>query len=1030
MEEDSVPLEYDLRDDMRPFPIFPTCSIDKFQGPITGVVRTDLDSIGCHGSSLGAVVYAIGVDDSTWQLNSSTYHFKTNDKSRLYVKTEDTEDSSGWNPWVMGKKKKHIPLCLLPNLSLGRLKTIRGIEMFLTMYLLEEELVRAPCFRHKQCAVVNSALNIAKANYQSFPSYQVEDASMQTEYRLAMANISRFATPSGSRIEQKALKNCQQLFNADVGNVFFAIFWEAILDMGRDTPQCYSRYDEVVNHGVSGLEHLSVEEMRVIAVDFRRTAFFSAQAAGTKNNWDVSETTTSLNLKDKRRFASTVTSLVEKTRMSALRYFNEPRDSEEVEGTELEENDVDERITARQRRASVRDALAVEIDDEDDVETAMGVIPFPLVNFQDRIFTFDIGVVVSPMDDEITFLSNGREADRIIAQTCMFPRVEEDESEFEETNALRRAYAAPPPLFPFDDGSHEPFDGEKFMDFYNSEGDTYDAASDEGASSDGDSSGDGRHNEESDDDDEVSLSQPGVDPNDEHPPEDPDGGPEVPVGGAEEEDVDPLEMLQLLRECRRVRYPKYGTAGCIGNSHKSMVALTPRYENDPFDPILRRISVTADYVSRDVPSAVEGAQMYMNHLRIETMKRTRKGLFRELRYFAECVTSAVTPVLTENDRVKAQKGFESAAHTLKRAKVAVNSIMEDARTVDKKHVRYELVYITTNIKHPLTVPVNSTTCSPLDAILVANQANIFNYRKRWKDEILPPLEMFFGHPSPPSMSAPAKASIIFLAESLAQFLDADSAFLGRVHTAIHQKYPRMARISPPADERVILSGEEKRLTLLRYGVKTRNVPIPQVERNGGAQAARRYRVASAEVEILRKQVRLPVRYATASREVRLAMLKATEGIGADDEDSGDDWDTVPSLLDAPNFPALANLGTFECQNLVKKWARLLYYLYLEEHLALVVQKANSSNRRMDVREAFERLTRNFTGGLPVRVSQAEAIRSEFDFVSLPHSRSQNSSNLPESVRNTRTVTSIGKLCTTCLLFAGAPYRTNPPEFTY
>jgi hypothetical protein len=98
--------EYDLRNEMKPFPIFKTTTVQDSEEPIIGLVRTDLDSIGCHGSSLGAVVHAISVGDSIWQLNSSTFHFKTNEKSRLYVKTDE---DGGWNPPGHGEKEETDP---------------------------------------------------------------------------------------------------------------------------------------------------------------------------------------------------------------------------------------------------------------------------------------------------------------------------------------------------------------------------------------------------------------------------------------------------------------------------------------------------------------------------------------------------------------------------------------------------------------------------------------------------------------------------------------------------------------------------------------------------------------------------------------------------------------------------------------------------------------------------------------------------------------------------------------------------------
>jgi hypothetical protein len=1004
-ENDMTNEMYDLPDDMQPFPIFPTWPLERIDGPVIGLVRADLDSIGCHGSSLGAVVYAIGVDDATWLLNSTTKHFKTNDKSRLYMKAQQgTENNPGWNPWIMGKKKKHIPVCLLPNLSLGRLKTIRGIEMFLTMYLLEEQVVRSSCFRHNQCAVVNTAFNMAKANYQFFPSFQAEDKAMRVEYALAMGNISRFATPSGV-VSERGLDNCTQLFNADIGNIFFAIFWEAILDMGRDTPQCYERYNEEVNHGVSQLHHLSREDMFAIALDFRRTAFFSAQAAGTKNNWDASKTTTTMDLKDKPLFASTVHSLVEKTRVSALRFFNKPH---QIEPPSIIENeDIED---ASVPLASRRDALAVQSDNEDEddeVEAAMGVLPFPPVDFKDRFFTFDIGVVIAPVKDQQTFLSNGRVADKIVANNCGFARAnseDQSESDLEETNSSLRTYVAPTPVFQLsevaDDG---PFDGESFTNFYQPDHEgSHEVGSD-------DDSEVGMNDEEwNDDNDVAALIQPGLDPNDEHPQDDAAGGPELSQGETEEEETDPLEMQQRIRECKRIRYPKYGTGGGIGNSHKSMVGLTGQYVTDEMDPTRERICVTPEYTTMRAPKAVEGAQIYMNHLRIETMKRTRKDLFQELRYFSEGVTAAVTPALTENDRVKALKGFKTAALTMKKAMIAVDSVMEDARTADKKHVRHEFIFIAQDIRQPLTVPVNATTCCTLDAILVANQPDIYYFRKRWREEIMPGIELFFEHPVPPPMSPQAKASIICHAESLGLFLDAESAFLGRLHTALHKKYPRLLRISPPTEERVVLTPLEKRDTHLRYGVKPRNVPIPQFILNGDAQAARRYRVPAAEVELLSKQVRLPLRYATAIREVRLTLVKATQAIGHADVNDNSEGAPCPSLLDAPDFTALANMPISECQSLVRKWAKLLYYLYAEEHLALITQKANSLNTSRDVPGVLQMLSSTFPGGLPVRVSHADAIKAEFGFVSLPHTRSQNSSNVPQAVRNISTLNCIGK----------------------
>jgi hypothetical protein len=323
-------------------------------------------------------------------------------------------------------------------------------------------------FTHKQCAVVNAAFNVAKANYQSFPAYQVLPPLMQAEYRLAMANISRFATPSGPKTEQKGLVNCTQLlFNGCIGNIFFAIFWEAILDMGLDPPQCHTGYDKVVNHGVSQQEYLSMDEMREIALLFRRTAFFSAQAAGTKNNWDISRTTTTLDLKDKDLFATTVQSLVEKTRTSAIRFFNEPP-ANEVGRTELEE-ELEDGETSTRRRHMTRSQIVLDSDDEEEVERAVGAVPLPFVDFKDRIFTFDIGIVLAPVEDQLTFLSNGREADRIVARTCLFAREEVDESGIKETNTLHSAYVAPSPEFPAEEVNHAPFDGEDYQDYYHSD---------------------------------------------------------------------------------------------------------------------------------------------------------------------------------------------------------------------------------------------------------------------------------------------------------------------------------------------------------------------------------------------------------------------------------------------------------------------------------------------------------------------------------------------------------------------------------
>jgi hypothetical protein len=318
--------------------------------------------------------------------------------------------------------------------------------------------------------------------------------------------------------------------------------------------------------------------------------------------------------------------------------------------------------------------------------------------------------------------------------------------------------------------------------------------------------------------------------------------------------------------------------------------------------------------------------------------------------------------------------------------------------------------------------VNSSSCCFLDAILVANQSAIYYFRKRWNEEIMPSLEVFFQHSSPPSMSAPAKASIIYKAEALALFLDAESAFMGRIHTRLHEKYPRMIRISPPFAERVALTDAEKRRTLLRFGVRTRNLPIPQLEVNDSAQNVRRYRVPSAEVESLRKLVRIPVMYATACREVRLAMFKATRRFGDDD----------PSLLDTPDFSALAMLDTAVARTMVKKWTKVLYFLYAEEHLALLKQKAVSLNLGGNVQDTFKRLTSNFEEGLPVTVAHAEAIRSEFDFVCTPRNATQSHSNVPDTVRNVAKVTSIGKnQCSKAIpyvLFNLFLYETNqiPP----
>jgi hypothetical protein len=382
-------------------------------------------------------------------------------------------------------------------------------------------------------------------------------------------------------------------------------------------------------------------------------------------------------------------------------------------------------------------------------------------------------------------------------------------------------------------------------------------------------------------------------------------------------------------------------------------------------------------------------------------KTTMTALFKELRYFAENVKAAVTPAFTEKDRIKAQTGFDAAKATMKKAEVAVACTMENERMVDMKHVRYELIYATTDIRLPLTVPVNSTDCCPLDAVLVAKQSDIYNYRKRCMDEVMPGLQRFFGNSAPPAMKVPSKASIILHAESLSLFLDADSAFMGRMHMELHSKYPRNMRTSPPAEEREVLDEVEKQRTCLRYGVKARNVQIPEVDPDGNPQATRRYRASAAEVELLRKQVRLPAKYATSMREVRLTLLKGTRLNPEVDEDGF-------CLLEDPDFMALANLDLGQCKKLVNKFAKLLYFLYLEEYYALVVMTASSRNRTQNVSRDFDRITSDFPRRVPATLSEVEAIGREFAFVSLPRNRPVGSPPLPEALRNVTTISTTSK----------------------
>jgi hypothetical protein len=977
-----------ITDAMEPFPLFPVQAVKDLTATVfMGLVRADLDSLGCHGSTLAAVTTAIAVEDSSWQLNSSTLHFKTNEKSRLYIKTA----LNGWNPYLMGKKKKQIPLSLLPNLNLGRLKTLRGIEMFLTMYLLEEDVVATPFFRHKQCAVVNAAFNVAKGSYQPFPSFKKLSIEKQSEYRLAMSTISRFSTPSGSKKEQSGTKNCTQLFSGAIGCIFYEIFWEAILDMGTNGgPRCYNRYPSMLNHGISTLEHLTMEEIRDIAIDFRRTAFFSAQAAGTKNKWDVSKTTTTCNLKDKDAFTTTVDALVQKTRASALRFFCEPPTNTGAVAEVVHPLPSTNPRVMRQRAREAREALDRLAQESDDDESLEDSPLFPPINYSDRFFSLDIGIIIAPVSKSLSLLTNGWEADRIIKAAMLVPRNPEFEVDFDDIQRLQ-GYMATPPVFPNTDNGDSTFDGESFSDYYH----TADIIDGEESSVE---RSEVNEFDSDEDDDLVSLSREDPEPNEGHLPVDTDGPQEV---DGEIEEADRLDMLHEISQTKRIRFPKYGTAGFLGNAHKAMVALTPSEHIDTYNPNFQQIRATPEYISWDVPKAVEGAQMYMNALRFMSGKTTMTALFKELRYFAENVKAAVTPAFTEKDRIKAQTGFDAAKATMKKAEVAVACTMENERMVDMKHVRYELIYATTDIRLPLTVPVNSTDCCPLDAVLVAKQSDIYNYRKRCMDELMPGLQRFFGNPSPPAMKVPSKASIILHAESLSLFLDADSAFMGRMHMELHSKYPRKMRTSPPAEERVVLDEAEKMLTCLRYGVKARNVQIPEVNPDGGPQAMRRYRASAAEVELLRKEVRLPAKYATSMREVRLTLLKGTR-LNAETEEEGF------CLLEAPDFTALANLDLGQCKKLVNKFAKLLFFLYLEEYYALVVTAASSRNRNQNVSRDFERITSNFPRRVPTTLSEVEAIGREFAFVSLPRNMPPGSQALPEALRNVTTITSTGK----------------------
>jgi hypothetical protein len=124
--------------------------------------------------------------------------------------------------------------------------------------------------------------------------------------------------------------------------------------------------------------------------------------------------------------------------------------------------------------------------------------------------------------------------------------------------------------------------------------------------------------------------------------------------------VDVLELQHRIRETKRVRFPpSTWNRRTIGNAYKSMVGLILRMKKMILSTkLLPNSHKTRVSLCDQVPEPWKEPRC-RNHLRIETNEANQGwSLQRSTLFLRECNSCGYTRP-NRNDRMKAQKGFES-----------------------------------------------------------------------------------------------------------------------------------------------------------------------------------------------------------------------------------------------------------------------------------------------------------------------------------------------------------------------------------